>query len=90
VVIQHSAPIFTESDHSYQTSYHVPYPMSSSKMSPPHILIIGAGMGGLALAHGLKKHNISFHVYERDAIRDYRAQGYRIRIGGGGIIEGLE
>lgn len=38
--------------------------MASS--SPEHIITIGAGFGGLLLAHGLKKHGISFSVYERD------------------------
>lgn len=46
----------------------------------PHILIIGGGIGGLCLAHGLKKNGISFHVYERDASDNQRTQGYRIRI----------
>ncbi|KAF2160723.1 hypothetical protein M409DRAFT_70255 [Zasmidium cellare ATCC 36951] len=48
----------------------------------PKVLIIGGGVGGLALAHGCKKHNIPFHVYERDRTEAYRAQGYRVRISG--------
>lgn len=51
----------------------------------PHILIVGAGLGGLALAQGLKKHGasngtVSFALYERDPSPDTRSQGYRIKI----------
>ncbi len=47
---------------------------------PPHILIIGAGTGGLCLAHGLKKAGISVAVYERDRTRRDGLQGYRVGI----------
>lgn len=49
------------------------------------VLIIGAGLGGLCLAHALQKHNIPFKVFEKDAKHDFRAQGYRLRIGEEGI-----
>lgn len=52
--------------------------MTSS--SPEHIIIIGAGFGGLLLAHGLKKYGISFSIYERDSSPQARGQGYRIKI----------
>ncbi|MGO4152030.1 FAD-dependent oxidoreductase [Cupriavidus sp. YAF13] len=49
-------------------------------MKPLHITIIGAGLGGLCLAQGLKRRGIAFDVYERDAALASRTQGYRIRI----------
>ena len=50
--------------------------------SPPimHVIIIGGGIGGLCLAQGLKKEGISFSLFERDPGKNYRRQGYRLRI----------
>jgi 2-polyprenyl-6-methoxyphenol hydroxylase-like FAD-dependent oxidoreductase len=45
-----------------------------------HIVIAGAGLGGLCLAQSLKKQGISFAVYEKDEAADSRTQGYRLRI----------
>ena len=47
-----------------------------------HIVIVGAGTGGLCLAHGLKQAGISVAVYERDTsrTRDEGLQGYRLGI----------
>jgi 2-polyprenyl-6-methoxyphenol hydroxylase-like FAD-dependent oxidoreductase len=47
-----------------------------------HVVIIGAGTGGLSLAQGLKRAGISVAVYERDTgrTRDEGLQGYRIGI----------
>ena len=49
------------------------------------VLILGAGISGLALAQGLLKTNIPFRIYERDTRFNLRAQGYRVRIQGPGI-----
>lgn len=48
------------------------------------ILIIGAGLGGLAFAQGLKKSGINFKIFERDST--HRSQGYRIRLHGEGLV----
>jgi salicylate hydroxylase len=45
-----------------------------------HVVIIGAGLGGLCLAQALKKAGISVAVYERDHTCSERLQGYRIHI----------
>lgn len=42
------------------------------------ILVIGAGLGGLALAQGLTKAGIDVQVYEKDPAIVARFQGYRI------------
>lgn len=44
------------------------------------ILIIGAGLGGLALAQGLVKAGFHATVFERDGSSASRSQGYRISI----------
>jgi 2-polyprenyl-6-methoxyphenol hydroxylase-like FAD-dependent oxidoreductase len=45
-----------------------------------HAMIIGAGTGGLCLAHGLKRAGIGVRVYERDRTRRDGLQGYRVGI----------
>lgn len=52
--------------------------------APFRVLIIGAGIGGLCLAQGLKKAGISVAVYERDSSAQFRSQGYRIHINSDG------
>lgn len=45
-----------------------------------HVLIIGAGLGGLSLAQSLRKQEISFEIFERDADEDARFQGWAIAL----------
>ncbi|CZR56636.1 related to 2-polyprenyl-6-methoxyphenol hydroxylase and related FAD-dependent oxidoreductases [Phialocephala subalpina] len=49
------------------------------------VIILGAGISGLALGQGLLKASIPFHIYERDSSLNVRAQGYRVRINDSGI-----
>jgi len=44
------------------------------------VCIIGAGTGGLCLAHGLKQDGLAVEVYERDHAASDRLQGYRLSI----------
>jgi 2-polyprenyl-6-methoxyphenol hydroxylase-like FAD-dependent oxidoreductase len=46
----------------------------------PRVLVIGAGTGGLALAHGLVRAGIDVEVFERDALRTDGLHGYRVGI----------
>jgi 2-polyprenyl-6-methoxyphenol hydroxylase-like FAD-dependent oxidoreductase len=48
--------------------------------SSPHVLVIGAGTGGMTLAHGLKRAGISVAVYEADRTRQDGLYGYRVGI----------
>jgi 2-polyprenyl-6-methoxyphenol hydroxylase-like FAD-dependent oxidoreductase len=63
-----------------------------AKMAPnpyPHVLIAGAGMSGLTLAHQLKQSNISFSIFERDPTNDARNQGWALSLFGS-ALSGLE
>jgi len=44
------------------------------------VIIIGAGICGLTLAHGLKQAGIPFEIYERDTDVDARGQGWAITL----------
>lgn len=51
--------------------------MSASSL---HVIVIGAGTGGLCLAQGLRQAGISVAVYERDQTRGDGLLGYRVGI----------
>ncbi|KAK8042817.1 hypothetical protein PG994_013300 [Apiospora phragmitis] len=57
--------------------------MTSAPCDP--VLIIGGGISCLCLAQGLKKLNVPFKVFERNAETAARAQGYRVR-----LLDGVE
>ncbi|MEO8786787.1 MAG: NAD(P)/FAD-dependent oxidoreductase [Chitinophagaceae bacterium] len=46
----------------------------------PHVAIIGAGIGGVALAVACLHRKIPFTIYERDSSFDARAQGYGLTL----------
>lgn len=48
--------------------------------NPYRVIIVGAGLGGLALAHGLRAQGFDVAVYERDVHPGARPQGYRIQL----------
>jgi glycine/D-amino acid oxidase-like deaminating enzyme len=46
------------------------------RADPLHVIIVGAGYGGLALAHGLHRAGVSFAVYEAQRSRTDGLYGY--------------
>lgn len=50
------------------------------KHTNKRIAIIGAGLGGLCLAQGLKKNGLDCKIFEKDTAINTRTQGYRIRV----------
>ena len=47
------------------------------------VAVVGAGIGGLCLAHGLLRAGADVTVYERDESLDSRGQGYRLHLDAG-------
>lgn len=55
------------------------FPLADSEKYP-HVAIIGAGIGGVALAVACLHRRIPFTLYERDSSFDVRAQGYGLTL----------
>ena len=55
------------------------HPIADSEKYP-HVAIIGAGIGGVALAVACLHRGIPFTLYERDSSFDARAQGYGLTL----------
>lgn len=55
------------------------YPIANSEKYP-HVAIIGAGIGGMALAVACLHRGIPFTLYERDTSFNARAQGYGLTL----------
>lgn len=55
------------------------HPLADSEKYP-HVAIIGAGIGGVALAVACLHRGIPFTLYERDSSFDARAQGYGLTL----------
>ncbi|WP_086821670.1 NAD(P)/FAD-dependent oxidoreductase [Allokutzneria sp. NRRL B-24872] len=49
------------------------------------VIVVGGGIGGLALAHGLRGAGVGVRVFERDRQRSDRLQGFRIHLNPHGI-----
>ena len=68
-------------------------PISHSHADPKsafHVLIVGAGLGGLTLAQALGRAGISCQVFERDAGPFDRPQGYRLHLDADAIYAARE
>lgn len=59
--------------------------MRAAAPSQFRILIIGAGLSGLTLAHGLHKIGLKAEIFEKDESPTARDQGYRIHLDGASV-----
>ena len=51
-----------------------------TSQSKHHVLIIGGGLGGTALAQALRKRGIPYDLFERDRSEAARFQGWAISL----------
>ncbi|KAK6079469.1 early conidial development-2 [Seiridium cupressi] len=54
--------------------------MQPSPQFRPHVLIIGAGIGGLILAQALRKQGIPYEIFEREKNEHERRQGWSLSL----------
>lgn len=59
---------------------HSDYPLVADTINYPHVAIIGAGIGGVALAVACMHRGIPFTLYERDNNFEARSQGYGLTL----------
>ncbi|KAK3711857.1 hypothetical protein LTR37_009375 [Vermiconidia calcicola] len=58
----------------------MPPPSSTNADDSIHVLILGAGLGGLTLAQSLRRKGVSFEIFERDESMGSRSGGWAISI----------
>jgi len=59
--------------------------MTERTATRPKVAIIGAGLGGLVLAHALRQADVQVTLYERDVSEVSREQGYQIGLSDDGV-----
>ena len=60
--------------------------MDPSTAPKPKVLIIGSGLGGMALAQSLRKQGVPFQLFERDEEPHARFQGWAISLHWYGVL----
>lgn len=80
MVLPHQFRFNQEGDAGIEQERHrMKYQDAKMDASKP-ILIVGAGISGLAMAQALRQAGLPFKVFESDSSTSFRTQGYRIRL----------